>query len=266
MIHDWADIALRAEPQIRLGVFLSVVGLMALWEFVLPYRIGANRPLRWSNHFLLLALGSGVARLLPFSLVFFAGFWEFGLFPWVALPTWAELILAIILMDLAIYGQHRLMHRVPVLWRLHRVHHADVFFDVTTALRFHPLEILVSLLYKGVIIGLLGPSSLAVLIFEILLNAGALFSHSNVHLPKKIDVLMRWVIVTPNMHRIHHSEVRSECDSNYGFFLSCWDRIFGSYTPEAATDDQIMPLGIGLFQTRRENWLDRLMTQPFRRS
>ena len=175
------------------------------------------------------------------------------------------LVLALVLLDLAIYAQHIVFHRVPALWALHRVHHADPHFDVTTGLRFHPLEILLSMGLKIVLVVALGAPPVAVLLFEVILNAASLFNHANIRLPVAVDRLLRLVVVTPDMHRVHHSDLRTETDSNYGFSVPWWDRLFGTYRAAPAAGQEGVTFGIGAFRTRRELWLDRLLTQPFRR-
>jgi len=197
-----------------------------------------------------------------FALVAEAHAW--GLFNAVALHAWIELVLALFLLDLAIYLQHRLFHYVPVLWRLHRMHHADLDVDVTTGARFHPVEILLSLGIKFGVIVALGAPALAVLLFEIGLNATSMFNHSNVRMPSAVERLLRWFVVTPDMHRVHHSIVRRETDSNFGFNFPWWDRLFGTYRSRPEAGHEAMTLGIGQFRDPRELRLDRMLTQPFR--
>jgi sterol desaturase/sphingolipid hydroxylase (fatty acid hydroxylase superfamily) len=187
-----------------------------------------------------------------------------GLFHIVALPAWLELLLALFLLDLAIYLQHRLFHYAPVLWRLHRMHHADLDVDVTTGARFHPVEILLSLGIKFLVVVPLGTPPLAVLLFEIALNGTSMFNHSNVRVAPAIERVLRWLVVTPDMHRVHHSIVRRETDSNFGFNFPWWDRLFGTYRPQPEAGHQAMTLGIGQFRDPRELRLDRMLTQPFR--
>ena len=203
----------------------------------------------------------------PTGAVGFALFAEergWGLFNRVALPVWLEFLLALILLDLAVYLQHRLFHHVPALWRLHRMHHADTDLDVTTGARFHPVEILVSLGIKLLTIFPLGAAPPAVLLFEIALNASSMFNHSNVRVAPAIERLLRWLVVTPDMHRVHHSIMRRETDSNFGFNFSWWDRLFGTYRHQPEAGHEAMTLGIGQFRDPRELRLDRMLTQPFR--
>jgi sterol desaturase/sphingolipid hydroxylase (fatty acid hydroxylase superfamily) len=167
------------------------------------------------------------------------------------------------LLDLAIYLQHVLFHAVPVLWRLHRMHHADLDLDVTTGTRFHPLEMLLSMLIKLAVIAALGPPAVAVLIFEVLLNATSMFNHGNVRIPPGIDQALRWLVVTPDMHRVHHSVIPTETNSNFGFNLPWWDRLCGTYRAQPAAGHEGMTIGIEQFRTVRELWLDRMLLRPF---
>lgn len=261
--------ALPSDPAaLRLAIFLGVFAVMATWEALRPLRHG-NLPrwLRWSNNLALLLAGNLLLRLVfPITAIGFAAWAEaqgWGVLGQVAWPVWAELGLALLVLDMAIYWQHRLFHIVPAFWRLHRVHHADTDFDVTTALRFHPLEIALSMLIKLAVIAALGASPLAVLTFEIVLNAAAMFNHGNVTLPGWLERPLRLLIVTPDMHRIHHSTLLHEANSNYGFNLSCWDRLFASHTPAPSRPQATMPIGLNQLRSRREAWLDRLLIQPF---
>lgn len=261
--------ALPRDPAaLRLAIFLGVFAVMATWEALRPLRLG-NLPrwLRWSNNLALLLAGNLLLRLVfPITAIGFAAWAEaqgWGVLGQVAWPVWAELGLALLVLDMAIYFQHRLFHIVPAFWRLHRVHHADTDFDVTTALRFHPLEIALSMLIKLAVIAALGASPLAVLTFEIVLNAAAMFNHGNVTLPGWLERPLRLLIVTPDMHRIHHSTLLHEANSNYGFNLSCWDRLFASHTPAPSRPQATMPIGLNQLRSRREAWLDRLLIQPF---
>jgi sterol desaturase/sphingolipid hydroxylase (fatty acid hydroxylase superfamily) len=179
-------------------------------------------------------------------------------------PLWAAVPLAVVLLDLAIYLQHVLFHAVPALWRLHRMHHADLEFDVTTGARFHPLEILLSMAIKLGVVAALGAPAVAVLMFEMLLNATAMFNHSNVRMPARLDSSLRWIVVTPDMHRVHHSVNPREANSNFGFNLPWWDRLFGTYRPEPTAGHESMTIGIEQFREPAEQRLDRMLTQPFR--
>lgn len=257
------------EPLIRLLCFAGVFLLMAAWELRAPRRIqGVPRLIRWPNNLGIVVLDALLVRLvLPTAAVGvalqaeIAGWGLLGLLDW---PLWLKIAIAIVVLDLAIYLQHVLFHAVPPLWRLHRMHHADLEIDVSTGLRFHPLEILLSLAIKLAVIVALGAPAVAVLIFEVLLNASAMFNHSNVGLPRRLEPLVRAVIVTPDMHRVHHSAVPSETHSNFGFNFSVWDRLFGTYRAEPAAGHLGMTIGLPQFRDPRELWLDRLLTQPFR--
>jgi sterol desaturase/sphingolipid hydroxylase (fatty acid hydroxylase superfamily) len=203
----------------------------------------------------------------PAGAVGFALFAEargWGLFNVITWPAWLELLLALLVLDLAIYLQHRVFHYVPVLWRLHRMHHADLDVDVTTGARFHPIEILLSLGIKFFVIVPLGAPPLAVLLFEIVLNVTSMFNHSNVLMPPAIERLLRWLVVTPDMHRVHHSILRRETDSNFGFNFPWWDRLFRTYRPQPEAGHETMMLGIEQFRDPKELRLDRMLAQPFR--
>lgn len=260
---------IASEPIIRLSCFGGGLLLMMLWEVLTPRRPQAiGRLLRWPNNLGLVVLDTVVVRLVfPLAAVgmaFLAQGHRWGLFNLVPLPVWLATLAAVLLLDLTIYGQHVAFHALPVLWRLHRMHHADLEFDVTTGLRFHPVEILLSMMIKLVAVAVLGAPPLAVLVFEVLLNVTSMFNHGNVRLPRGLDYMLRFVIVTPDMHRVHHSIDRRETDSNFGFNLPCWDRLFGTYRPQPAMGHVLMTLGIDSFRDRRELWLDRMLSQPLR--
>ena len=187
-----------------------------------------------------------------------------GLFNIIDLPSWVAILLSVIVLDLVIYLQHVIFHAVPALWRLHRMHHADLEFDVTTGLRFHPVEILLSMGVKLAVVVALGPPAVAVLIFEVLLNATAMFNHSNIRLPPFADRVLRLVLVTPDMHRVHHSVRPEETNSNFGFNLPWWDRLLGTYKAQPSAGHEEMSIGIEQFRTRRDLWLDRMLVQPVR--
>jgi sterol desaturase/sphingolipid hydroxylase (fatty acid hydroxylase superfamily) len=258
------------EAALRTGFFVGIFALMAGWEALAPLRQrGVSRTLRWSNNLALVALDSVIVRLIfPVTAVSFAALAaerDWGLLNLLGLPFWPALIVSLLLLDLIIYLQHRLFHAVPLLWRLHRVHHADTEFDVTTALRFHPLEMLVSMAIKLAAIAVIGAPAEAVLVFEVVLNGAAMFNHANVALPPKVERMLRLVFVTPDMHRIHHSTQIEEMNRNFGFNLAWWDRLLGSYCPRAQQDQHTMPIGLDQFRTRRDLWLDRMLLQPLRR-
>ncbi len=260
---------LSHEPQIRFIVFLTMLAFMVIAEFLSPRRRQEiPRLLRWSNNLALVALDTALVRLLfPLAAVGVASWAEaqgWGLFNLIGMPRGLAGILAFLLLDLAIYAQHVVFHYVPVLWRLHRMHHADLEIDVTTGLRFHPLEIILSMLIKMAIVLLLGAPAIAVLIFEIVLNATSLFNHSNLRLPKPVDATLRLIVVTPDMHRVHHSVEKEETNSNFGFNLPWWDRLFGTYIAQPSAGHLGMTIGLQRFRTKRDLWLDRMLVQPFR--
>ena len=255
------DFVLQREAIIRLGVFAFVFVTMLLWELLAPRRVlSVSRALRWTSNLGLLVLNTVVLRLMfpaaAVGIAYSVGQQGWGLFNLVDLPFWFEVLAAVLLLDLAIYLQHRLMHQVPVLWRLHRVHHADLDFDLTTGSRFHTIEIIVSMLIKWLVIILLGPALIAVLVFEVLLNGMAIFNHANVSLPRAIDRVVRYLLVTPDMHRVHHSTLVRETNSNYGFNLSIWDRIFKTYIDQPAKGHRAMTIGLAEF--RDAGQVDRL--------
>ncbi len=253
-----------------MGISLSVFVALAVCEARFPRRTRTfSRSRRWPNNVGITLLDTLVARiLLPTSAVGFgvlAGSHGWGVFNLVNLPAWFEVPLAVILLDLGIYAQHVLVHYVPTLWRFHRMHHADLDFDVTTGARFHPVEIVLSLGIKFVIVTGLGASPAGVLIFEVLLNATALFNHSNLRLPPRLDRLLRRFVVTPDMHRVHHSVLAHETNSNFGFNLPWWDWLFRTYRPQPEAGHDAMTIGLEQFRDPQELRLDRMITQPFRR-
>ena len=263
------DTVFAYEPHIRLAAFGGVFAIMAIWEFLRPRRKPAvGRGWRWPNN-----LGVVVANTLLVRIVFpttavglalVAQSRGFGLFNAVAPASWIGVVASVVILDFAIYLQHVLFHAVPALWRLHRMHHADLAFDVTTGLRFHPIEILLSMVIKFTVVVALGAPALAVLIFEVLLNATSMFNHGNVRIPLGLDRLLRWFVVTPDMHRVHHSILSRETNSNFGFNLPWWDRLFGTYRDQPAAGPDGMTIGIEQFREPRELGLDRMLLQPFR--
>ncbi|MCA0274068.1 MAG: sterol desaturase family protein [Proteobacteria bacterium] len=264
-----ADALLAHEPQIRLAAFLAVLAAMAIWELSAPRRrMEIPRLLRWSNNLALVFIDTALVRLaFPLLAVGAAVLAEergWGLFNTLPLPGWLALALAFLALDLAIYLQHVVFHAVPALWRLHRMHHADLEFDASTGLRFHPLEILISMAVKIAIVTALGAPPAAVLVFEVVLNATSIFSHANIRLPRAADRLLRLVLVTPDMHRVHHSVHPEETNSNFGFNLPWWDRLLGTYRDQPKDGHDGMVIGLDRFRTRRDLWLDRMLLQPFR--
>ena len=257
------------EIPIRLAAFAGVLAVMAAWELLAPRRHqAAERPLRWSSNLGLVVLDTVLVRILvPTTAVGIALLAEergWGLFHSFLPPSWLAVLVCVIVLDLAIYLQHVLFHAVPALWRLHRMHHADLAFDVTTGVRFHPIEILLSMLIKLAVVAALGAPALAVLLFEMLLNATSMFSHGNVRIPERLDRMLRWIVVTPDMHRVHHSVEAAETNSNFGFNLPWWDRMFGTYRAQPRAGHDAMVIGIAQFRDRFELRLDRMLLQPFR--
>jgi sterol desaturase/sphingolipid hydroxylase (fatty acid hydroxylase superfamily) len=251
----------QIEIAVRLSCFGGVLLLMTLWEMLAPRRVlSVRKGPRWASNLSLVMLNIVLARvLIPITAVGAAVVAQkhgCGLLHQVAWPSWIELVLAVLALDLAIYGQHVMFHAVPVLWRLHLVHHADLDFDVTTGLRFHTLEILISACIKLLMVLLLGSSAVAVVVFEVLLNATSMFNHSNVRMNGWLDRLIRKIVVTPDMHRVHHSVLRQETNSNFGFNLPWWDVFFGTYRSQPADGHENMT--IGLPHLRSEKQVDRL--------
>jgi sterol desaturase/sphingolipid hydroxylase (fatty acid hydroxylase superfamily) len=262
------ELILGNEPAIRLGFFAGVLVLVALWEALLPRRARRfSRWLRWPSNFAIVACNTVVLRLLfPVAAVGMAVLAQdrgWGLFNAVEVPAVLALIASVLALDLVIYLQHVLVHAVPALWRLHRMHHADLDFDVTTGARFHPLEIVLSMLIKLAAVVVLGAPALAVLIFEVLLNATAMFNHANLRIPGSVDRVLRLFVVTPDMHRVHHSAVPSETNSNFGFNLPWWDRLLGTYQAQPAAGHEAMTIGIEQFREPKYLRLDWLLIQPF---
>jgi sterol desaturase/sphingolipid hydroxylase (fatty acid hydroxylase superfamily) len=243
---------------------------MALWEGVAPARKPTlSKALRWANNLGLVAFNTVLLRLLmPAAAVGMAVFAEqqgWGLLNSLDLPSWLAVIVAVAALDFIVWLQHVMMHTVPWLWRLHRVHHADPDYDLTTGARFHPLEILLSMLIKVAAIAALGPPAVAVIVFEVLLNAMAMFNHANVHLPDRLDRWLRWFVVTPDMHRIHHSVEPDEMNVNFGFNLPWWDRLLGTYRLAPRGGCQGMVVGIrGFTEVRDVTWLPGLLAMPLR--
>lgn len=257
------------EPLIRLASFAGVFGAVALLELWVPRRqADYTRMQRWPHNLGIVLFNTILLRLLfpvaAMGIAIAAEQKQLGLLNALDPPFLINVIVAILVLDLAIYTQHVVFHRVPLLWRLHRMHHTDTDFDVTTALRFHPLEIVLSMIIKMAIVFLMGAPAVSVLLFEILLNGTAMFNHGNITLPQQFDKWLRRVIVTPDMHRVHHSVEPQETNSNYGFNLSWWDRLFGTYRSQPQAGHMAMTIGLPVFRDRAEQRLDYLITQPFR--
>lgn len=258
------------EAAIRLGFFLGIFAVMALWEVLTPRRVlTVSKAVRWANNIGLVAFNTVLLRLLfPAAAVGMAAFaadQDWGLLNYFQTPAWLAIPIAVITMDFVIWLQHIMVHAVPALWRLHRVHHADLDYDLTTGARFHPIEIILSMLIKFATIAVLGPPVIAVILFEVILNGMAMFNHANVRLPARIDQVLRWLVVTPDMHRVHHSVEDDEANSNFGFNLSCWDRLLGTYRDQPRGGHEGMTIGIHGYRKPREvSWLPGLLALPFR--
>ena len=258
------------ETTVRMGFFFGVLILMAVWEVLAPRRAAnVSKIVRWGNNLGLVVFNSVLLRLVfptaAVGVTIFASEHSWGLLNYVQLPSVAAVAISIVVMDFVIYVQHILMHTIPALWRLHRVHHADLDYDFTTGVRFHPLEIIVSMLIKFSAILILGPPVIAVLMFEVILNAMSMFNHGNVKLPAFLDRNLRLLIVTPDMHRIHHSVEEDESNQNFGFNLSLWDRFFGTYRKQPRAGHEEMVVGIQNYRGLRDvTSIQGLLLLPFR--
>ena len=267
---NFEQFVLTNEPAIRLGFFIGVFAVIGLWELAAPRRaLTVSKALRWSSNLGLVVLNTVVIRLLfPLAAVGVAAFASengWGLLNHYQVPFVLAVPLAVITMDFVIWLQHVMVHAVPALWRLHRVHHADLDYDLTTGARFHPLEIILSMLIKFAAISVLGPPVVAVVIFEVMLNATAMFNHGNIRLPAAVDRALRWVLVTPDMHRVHHSIEDDETNSNFGFSLTWWDRLFGTYREQARAGQIGMTIGIRDFTNPQQvDRLDGMLLLPFK--
>ena len=255
---------LANEPAIRLGIFLGVFALVVVFETLAPRRARTMpRTARWPHNIGVVVVNTLLLRLVfptaAIGMALMAATRGWGLLNIIDAPYW----LSVALLDLAIYLQHVMFHAVPALWRLHRMHHADLDFDVTTGARFHPIEILLSMGIKLAVVAALGPPALGVLIFEVLLNASSMFNHANLNIPLGVDRVLRRLVVTPDMHRVHHSVLPAETNSNFGFNLPWWDRLFGTYRAQPEAGHAAMTIGIEQFRERRDLRLDRMLAQPF---
>ena len=273
-MSDMSDLLPHVSPEtIRFSIFAGVFALMALLELAIPKRrLRWKKLWRWRTNISITLIDSALVWLMahfviPLAAVATALYMEqhgVGLFNWLDWPLWLEVLISVIVLDFAIWLQHLASHKIPLLWDFHRMHHSDIDIDVTTAIRFHPIEIGLSMLYKMVWVTLLGPAALAVVIFEAVLNGLAMFNHANIALPGWLDRLLRLVIVTPDMHRVHHSIWQWEHDSNYGFNLSIWDRLFRTYVPQPQDGHQNMTIGLQPMQSDAPTRLLWSLTLPFR--
>jgi sterol desaturase/sphingolipid hydroxylase (fatty acid hydroxylase superfamily) len=262
-----------SETAFRLAAFLAVFAVMGALELLIPKRrLKAPKARRWLTNLTIVGVDSLLVRLMaslavPLAAVaaaFYAEQLDLGFFNWAGWPLWLETVLALAALDFALWLQHLASHKIPLFWRLHQMHHADVDIDVTTAIRFHPIEIGLSMLWKIVWVLALGVSPLAVLLFEVILNGAAMFNHANVALPARLDAVLRSMIVTPDMHRVHHSVMRREHDSNYGFNLSIWDRIFSTYTAQPEKGHEGMTIGLAPYQTADPTRITWSLALPFK--
>ncbi|MDH5473537.1 MAG: sterol desaturase family protein [Gammaproteobacteria bacterium] len=263
------EFILNNEINIRMGFFFGTFALVALWELIAPRRaLTVSKILRWSNNIGLVFLNSFIIRLIfpaaAIGMTVFASEHGWGLFNYYQLPLALTVIVSVIAMDFIIYLQHVLVHAVPALWRLHRVHHADPDYDVTTGARFHTLEIIISILIKFATIVVLGPPIVAVVIFEVILNAMSMFNHGNIKLPLGLDKKLRLFIVTPDMHRVHHSVEDDEANCNFGFNLPWWDRLFGTYRDQPRAGHEGMSIGIHNYTDPKQvSWIHGMLLLPF---
>ena len=267
---QFEQFVLEHEPVIRLSFFFVIFAVVGIWEVLAPQRaLTVSKSLRWASNLGLVILNTVVLRLLfPMAAVGIAAFSEangWGLLNHFPVPFWLAVPLAVVAMDLVIWLQHVMVHAVPALWRLHRVHHADLDYDLTTGSRFHPIEIVLSMLIKFATITVLGAPVVAVVIFEVVLNAAAMFNHGNIRLPVGLDRVLRQFIVTPDMHRVHHSVEEDETHSNFGFNLPWWDHLFGTYREQPRAGQLGMTIGIhGHTDPREVARLDGMLMMPFK--
>jgi sterol desaturase/sphingolipid hydroxylase (fatty acid hydroxylase superfamily) len=246
------------EVFIRLGFFFGIFGFMAAWEIIAPRRSLTNpKRTRWFNNLMITFLNSVLVRLVfpvtAIGVALFSAQRGWGIFNIMDMPQWITGTIAIIVLDLTIYAQHVFFHKIPLFWRLHRMHHTDLDIDVTTGARFHPIEIILSMGIKMAVVVILGAPAWAVLSFEVLLNATSMFNHSNVFMNQRLDRLLRIFLVTPDMHRVHHSVIIKETDSNFGFNLPWWDRLFGTYRDQPVAGHEAMTIGLANY--REHKWL-----------
>ena len=266
---SWSDWIVGNELPIRLGVFFGVFAIMAYWEIMAPRRaLTVSKGMRWANNLGLVLLNSVVIRILfPVAAIGVAATADlkgWGLLNLYNLPFPVAIVITVVVMDFVIWLQHVMVHAIPLLWRLHRVHHVDLDYDVTTGARFHTIEIVLSMLIKFVTIVLLGPPVVAVVIFEVMLNATAMFNHSNVKMPSGLDRVLRWFVVTPDMHRVHHSVEDDEANSNFGFNLPWWDRLFGTYRDQPRDGHKGMTIGIHKYRDpKKVDHLPGMLVLPF---
>jgi len=263
------EFLLANEKEVRMTFFFGMLIFIGLWELLAPKRVlTISKSVRWINNLGLVFFNTFLLRVLfpaaAVGVAVFANEQDWGLFNYFDIPLWFAVVASVIIMDFVIYIQHVMVHAIPMLWRLHRVHHADMDYDVTTGSRFHPIEIILSMFIKFATILLLGPPIIGVIIFEIVLNATAMFNHGNISLPKTIDKYLRLLLVTPDMHRVHHSVEDDEANSNFGFSLPWWDRVFGTYRAQPRAGHIDMTIGINKFRDLKQvAWLPGMLMLPF---
>jgi len=265
MLQDWI---IEHSDIFRMSAFLTLLALFAVTEWLFPRRKSYGyKPRRWFSNLSIVAINVGLLRLvfplLAVEVSFITVEKGWGLFQLVGWPGWLNFGCSILILDVAIYMQHVMFHAVPTLWRIHKVHHTDLDFDVTTGVRFHPIEIIISMGIKIMTVIAFGISPIAIIIFEVLLNGSSMFTHTNIKLPLGLDRVVRWLIVTPDMHRIHHSTEMRERNSNYGFNLSLWDRLFGTYRQNPQVDHPDMELGTPAFRNPKYLKINWLFLIPF---
>ena len=265
------EFIVQNESKLRLGFFFGILVFMAIWEIVSPRReLSVPKAYRWFSNLSIVVINTLVVRILfpaaAVGVAFYATKNEYGLFNNLELNLSIKLLASVILLDMLVYWQHVIFHKVPFLWRIHRMHHADQDIDVTTGSRFHPVEIALSMLIKFTAVLILGIPVVAIIVFEIILNLTAMFNHSNVRLPLSIDKIVRKIIVTPDMHRVHHSVIPKETNSNFGFNLSIWDKLFGTYTEQPQAGHLNMTIGLSEYRdTRISQSLDEMLLIPFKK-
>ena len=256
------------EESIRLGFFFGVLIIIAIWELLSPRRkLSTSKPVRWASNLGIVLIDTALVKLIfpvmAINVAFVAQENSWGLLNNIALPYWVEVAMGVLILDCIIYLQHLMFHAVPLLWRLHMMHHADLDYDVTTGLRFHPIEIIISMVIKMASVAALGASPVTVVLFEIVLNATAMFNHGNIKLPLGLDAVLRLLVVTPDMHRVHHSVTIRETNSNFGFNFPWWDRLFGTYRAQPAAGHEGMTIGLAQFRDAGKNNLFGMLVLPF---
>ncbi|MBF0274994.1 MAG: sterol desaturase family protein [Nitrospinae bacterium] len=265
------EFILEHETLLRVSCFITVFLLVASSEAVFPRRpLNFSKYQRWFSNILIVVIDSAAVKIIfPFVATGAAAIAQqkgWGLFNLTHLPQLFTVIFSVVLLDFVIYLQHIIVHKIPLLWRLHRMHHSDLDYDVTTGTRFHPIEIILSMAIKILTVFILGVPVIAVILFEVILNASAMFNHGNIKLPAVADKIIRSLFVTPDMHRVHHSVIPEETDSNFGFFISVWDKLFGTYKEHPEKGHTDMTIGLELFRNPEELKLSKILLQPFKNS